>query len=456
MLFIVSLCTLLYSCNESDSDSMYGTDAVKVTMALSTRAAIGEPKEPVSDAELINDYYIVFADKSGKIIETFSKDCAPTELDEFTLELAPGAYFVYAFANIPETYISTTLKLTKGATLKNIPNTLATTYYPIAGAFNNNTLISTDDFAGNIPMTSFEAVEITVSEKATQTFGIEVRRLFAKLQFDYTNNTTTDLTLRKQSVSNLTINESATNGSVRLMNYNDLSVLLSPKARYATLTHEYATPMQLSGNGGTGSQSFYVLESVADVITNSFILDFDVVKKGESPTVAIDYMRYAMTDSKTLTSIRRNDWIRIPIVFSEWHMRLEARNYPPIGGYPEAEILEDNSNEFTITFQGGGEFTIRPFIRKYYDGSDWFGIDHKTKIKGTPTITVEDGSLLFTTAPHLTESGEIIGKMRILPGRKACVTITVEVIENADEVLADPTKPLVTKPLTRKIYVTQK
>lgn len=445
------MCALFSACTESETDSQNSNDAVKVTMSLSTRAVVGEPKDPVNNKELINDYYILFVDKSGKIIETFEKDCAPTELDEFSLELAPGSYKVYAFANIPASYVSG-LGLTKGATVR----ALDKTYYAIPSAFNTNTLVPVESYAGNIPMTSVEAAEITVSEKATQSFGIEVRRIFAKIQFDYTNTTDEDLTLRGQSISNLTLNATESQGSVRLMNYNDNSILLAPNARYATLSHTYATPMQLAKKTGTGSQSFYVLESLADKVTNSFLLDFDVVRKGETPSEAVDYMRYALTDRSTLTVIRRNDWIHIPIVFSEWQMRLEARNYPPIGGYPEAEIDEANGNEFLVTFQGGGEFSIRPYIRKYYDGSDWFGIDQTTKISGTPTITVEDASLLFSTTPTLTHSGEIIGKMRIFAGLKACITISVDVIENAAEVQADPTKEIITKTLTRKIYVVQK
>lgn len=445
------MCTIFSACSETDSDLQNTGDAVKVTMSLSTRAVVGEPKDPVAAKELINDYYILFVDRNGKIIETFEKDCSPTELDEFSLELAPGTYSVYAFANIPASYVNG-LGLIKGATVKSLDKT----YYAIPSAFNINTLVPVESYAGNIPMTSVEAAEITVSEKATQSFGIEVRRIFAKIQFDYTNTTDNDLTLRGQSISNLTLNVTESQGSVRLMNYNDNSIILAPNSRSATLSHSFETPMQLAKKGGTGSQSFYVLESIADQVTNSFLLDFDVVRKGETPTDVLDYMRYAMTDRTTLTVIRRNDWIHIPVVFSEWQMRLEAHNYPPIGGYPEAEIDEANGNEFVVTFQGGGEFSIRPYIRKYYDGSDWFGIDQSTKINGTPIITIEDASNLFATAPTITPSGEIIGKMRIFAGRKACITITINVIENAAEVLADPTKPLVTKPLTRKIYVVQK
>lgn len=449
-ILVLSVCAFLFSCSNVDDVTSPSGDAVKATFSLSTRASVGTPHDPIDNSELINDYYVVFADRSGTIVEIFNKDCSPVEIDEFTLELAPGIYRVYAFANIPQSYIAT-LGLTKGSKIAGFPKAFEKVYYPIPGFFNTTTLLPTDAYGANIPMTSIEAQEITVTERATQTFGIEVRRLFAKLQFNYTNPTDEDLELRSQSVSNLTLNATADKGAVRLMNYDDALVLLSPEARTATLSHNYTTPLLLEKNGGTATKSFYVLESKANNITNSFMMDFDVVRKGESPSEARDYMRYALTDPNTLTAIRRNDWIVIPITLAEWQMRLEARTYPPIGGYPEAEISESESNEFIVVFQGGGDFVIRPFIRKTTDGDNWFGIDNTLKIHGTPTIIVRDTDGIFNTQPTLTKTGEIIGNMKVASFKKASIEISVDVITSAPGVT-----PMTTKNLKRKIFVTQK
>lgn len=448
LIALLAVCAFVCSCSESGDDIMQnGKDAVKVTMSLSSRAAAGVPYNPETNSELINDYCVVFADKGGNVVEVFSKDCSPVEVDEFTLELAPGTYHVYAFANIPESYV-TSLGLAKGSRIAGFPTSLVSTYYPVPGAFNTSALVPADEFVGNIPMTSFEAKEITISERATQSFGIEVRRLFAKLQFDYTNATSDDLALRAQSVSNLTINGAGNKGAVRVMNYDDSQILLSTDARVATLTHSYSSPMLLTANGGIGTKTFYVLESIADRLTNSFMLDFDVVKEGEDPSDAVDYMRYALTDPSTLTMIRRNDWIRIPVVFSDWQMRLEAHTYPPIGGYPEAEIDELESNEFVVKFDGSGDFAIRPFIRKRLDGSAWFGLDERTKVAGAPVITIEDRSLMFLKTPEFKSTGEILGTMRTSKGNSATINISVDVVVSE--------APYVTKTLQRKIFVTQK
>ncbi len=129
-------------------------------------------------------------------------------------------------------------------------------------------------------------------------------------------------------------------------------------------------------------------------------------------------------------------------------MRPEARTYPPISSYPEAEVDEAGSNEFVVRFDDGGDFSIRPFIRKFNDGDNWFGIDNTAKVQGTPTISVDDPEGLFITEPALNSTGEIRGRMAVASGKQATITITAKVITS--------TTPLLTKTLTRKIYVIQK
>lgn len=444
------LALLVTACSHDEDMDMR---PVPVVMSLSTRAAVGQPADAVRDQELIASYRIYFVDKNGVVCEVVNNVCAPTELDEFSMEMAPGTYYVYAFANFPDAFFGT-LGWTKGSTIAGFPNALAGRYYGIDEAFNTPTLLPVEDF-GHIPMTSVEAQQVTVSERATQTFGIEVRRMLAKLEFVFTNTTDQDITVRGQSVGDITLNGSAGQGAIRLMNYDDASVQLSSAARTATLTHHYAAPLQLDAHGGTATRSFYVMESRADVLTNSFLLGFDVTQRDATPSAELDYMRWALTDPATLTVIRRNDWVRIPITFGEWQMHLEAYSYPPIGGYPEAEIDEEEGNEFVVHFLTPGEFSIRPTLRRYYDGSDWFGIDEHTYVSGTPTITVSDPNLIFLNEPSLSGSGEILGCLRSAGvGGRALVTISVDVITNPDAVARG--EAAVTRTLTRKIYITQK
>lgn len=430
----------------------------KVHFAMTTRAATsgtGVPQNPVPalDVERFNHYWVVVTDNNDNVVAIVNNDCSLTERDEFTVELSPGMYKAYGFANIPDSYL-TGLGISKGNKLPNLSTIL---YAAKSDFFGNSvtTLLSVEsyqsDYAshGNagIPMTSKNPVNIKVTDAVTVEQSIEVVRMFAKVEFVFTNATATDLTLRSLAISNLTRNKADGTGIIPLMNDDDrdLSYLLT--APSATLTNIFGGGgLSLTSGGSPVSCSYYVLESVADQVTNSFLLDFDIVKTGETPSAKEDYMRYALTDPATLTAIRRNDWIRIPITINDWVMRLEARSYPPIGGYPEVEIEEDESNEFTVTFKTAGDFSIRPFIRKFYDGSDWFGIDSE-KIKGTPAIDITGETTIFTTQPSIASTGEILGALGTGNG-KALVTITVDVFTDAGKT--------VSKTLTRKIYIVKK
>lgn len=436
------LCMILASACSQEQPEPNTTQGQK-TARIRLSAPLGSrPKDAVSEYELIQYYRVVFATVDGTIARCIDGECDPAvELDPIETTLGLGTYHVYGFANIDRDYLDG-LGLHEGG---QVPGNISNIRYFMPEPFSSTELLPVESMTKPIPMTSARQ-SITVTGR-NQTFGIEVRRLFAKLEFVFSNPTNKDMQLASQSISNLTINGASGNGSILLMNYQEPvnSLNLPSPCPMASLTHTYATPLALSA-GTTGvSQAFYVLESRSEEVSNSFFLDFDV-RTTENPTE--EGFRYALTDPNTFTLIHRNDWIRIPITLGEWQMRLEARSYPPIGGYAEADVEESESNEFVVSFKGGGEFVIRPFIRKYYDESDWFGIDNKAKVVGTPTITVDDSESLFLTSPSLSNSGEILGKMNIAQGKKACIEIAVDV--------ATSTSPLITKTLKRKIFVTQK
>lgn len=429
---------LMGACTQEElENSSHATGTTRVGILLS---APSQPKDAVSDVELIQNYRVIIAATNGSVVRCIDGVCSPAvELDPIETTINVGTYHVYGFANISKAYLDG-LGLKEGGT---VPDDLSSIRFFIPAPFSGSMLLPVESMTTGIPMTSARQT-VTVTGP-NYTFGIEVRRLFAKLEFVFSNPTDDDIVLASQSISNMTINGASDAGSILLMNYNDATALNLPdEAPTATLRYDYDTPLELNAGETDVRKTFYVLESQADPISNSFILDFDV-RNAEKPTA--EDIRFGLTDPETLTAIRRNDWIVIPITLADWQLRLEARTYPPIGGYPEADIDEDESNEFVVKFQGGGDFSIRPFIRKVTEGDNWFGIDNTARISGTPTLTVDDTNGIFQTAPTITNTGEIRGKMYIAPGKKACITLTVKVITNDS--------PLVTKTLTRKIFVTQ-
>lgn len=458
-IFLLTIATALFSAcsNDIEKEDEQGGTPVEVHFSFGTRATSGTGVAQDPDAQLeverFNHYWVVFTDGSGKIVAIVKNDCQLTERDEFTVLLSPGAYKAYGFANIADSFLEG-VGIAEGNSMPNLSGILFT---PDNRFFGNTvtTLLPVETFqadyknGGNtgIPMTSKNGIDVNITNAITVDKSIEVVRMFAKLEFVFSNETPNQITLLSQSVSNLSVNKSDSKGYLPLMNDDERTFDFLDQKPCKTLSHSYGTGLSLTSGQSGVSRAFYVLESKADEITNSFLLEFDI--ESES-TDANDYKRFGLTDPNTLTAIRRNDWIRIPIVFADWQLRLEAFCYAPIGGYPETKIEELESNEFTVTFLGGGDFTIRPFIRKYSEQNGWFGIDNKTMIQGTPQITVEDPQGLFAQQPTLTSTGEIIGKMNPdASGKTATVTIKVTV-------KLATTPQLLTKVLTRKIFVVQK
>lgn len=448
----------------AENEDAGGGKAVNVRLSLRSRAVSGTgvPQDPdmALDVERFNRYWVVFTDGSADntIVAIVKNTCDLTERDEFMVSLSPGTYKVYGFANMSDSYLES-LGIAEGSAM---PDLSSIGYIPDNRFFGNGvtTLLPVETFyqdykdGGNygIPMTSVNGQTVHITNAVTVDTSIEVVRMFAKLEFVYSNDTGTDILLRSQSVSNLSVNRT-TGGYIPLCNDDSRSLEYLQDKPFTTLSHSYGEGLKLT-TGATGvKRSFYVLESLADAVTNSFLLDFDVVRfglaPGTEPTEAADYMRYALTDPNTLTAIRRNDWIRIPVVFSDWQMRLEGRSYPPIGGYATADIKQTPDNEFVATFQMAGEFVLRPFIRKFGDGSSWFGIDNKTRVIGTPTITVvSDPMGILEKVPELNGTGEIMGSLKFVAGATACLSLSVKVVNDKT--------PSVPKVLTRKIFITQK
>lgn len=442
--------------------------------------------------ELIESYYVVFTQTvSGteKIVKVIEKADAKVgdngiESERLDLELRTGTYKVYAFANIPFSYLNGTDKaaskpgynLTEGQLMPDLSNV---TYLLTDDILTEDAKTAGKHAAGRsyfpvndiarIPMTSINGQEIHVTERTSQKFGIEVVRMLGKVEFQFRNTSPNDLVIKGIKMSDLTINNNSTtpgkerDGAEYLMNrvglYDDHDDFLGTTlelplyTKTAPLDVNYTvsplSPIPLAATSGTATASFYVLESQARAaLDDSFELDFTIDKAAASGTD--DLVRFAITKPDNFTTIHRNDWIVIPISVGEWVMRLEAFSYPPIGGYPEAKVDADNSGNFHVTFSSPGDISFYPVIHKYYSTTDYFYLNDPVRIMkrgsesldssveptdayftsldpGEPYVVlqVDDPSGIFTTAPSYDPaSGEILA---VLNDTKAKATITLAV-----------------------------
>lgn len=469
------LCLCLFTACASEEEELttqYG-DPVKVRFELSaaepapmSRANTGQYVAEVEPWELIHSYRVVITDNAGKIValvdKTFADDTS-VEYDPVDLELRSGSYKAYGFANIDFTYLNN-LGITKGAAMPNLANLR----YFVEGYgenyFNGKTLLpmsAFEDTGKYIPMTSVNGQSVNVTERVNQTFGIEVRRLFAKLEFAFRNESASVLNLNSLSVSDLTINkieEEVKTPAIFLMNHEDqgtdLCYLPTTYAK-ATQVHNYGTsplviPIYTGAAEQVKTECFYVLESKADAVTNSFLLDFNFTPTSGTWD-ASESERFALTDPNSITLIHRNDWIKIPIVIGDWLLKLEVFCYPPIGGYPEAEVKEDESNAFHVTFRSPGDIAFYPTLHKYYDDTEYFDLtDARVKAKSVRVTDLAGNEIttpggVFEKLPHFDSiTGELLARLANVDGSAIVELTTTFDVGGSDKVM------------TRKIYVTLK
>ena len=210
------------------------------------------------------------------------------------------------------------------------------------------------------------------------------------------------------------------------------------KVKYPLTTSD--TPLlTLNGYSGTGTKPtgtlfFYVNETDATFTNteNQLSLRFKIKRGG-----TISELRYGVTtpyiDGHTggdgFNVIRRNDWIHIPIVLTDWQLRIEPLAFVPIAGYP-ATLL--SSDALTATFGTGGMIALQPFIKKK-DDPTWrdFGDSEVTLVSihwknSDGTDVFGDGKIVKTAFAYDDVTKCIIGELnQAKVGSNAKTTFTV-------------------------------
>lgn len=282
----------------------------------------------------------------------------------------------------------------------------------------------------NIPMTGklidnngIKSVGVTASSTPTEAGTLTVWRVISKMQFEFTNEATEQIKIYGIEVE--PINTNASNqGLVYLFSKDDLTstanlevggVSLPSGVTNGKVKHPLTTPTNPlltlanytgSGDKPTGTLFFYVNETNGTFTTsqNEISLRFKV-KRGDGTE---DELRYGMTsrwgsgddDPKGFNVIRRNDWIHIPIVITDWQYRIEPIAFVPIAGYPAATVSSDG---LTATYSTGGMIALQPFIKKKGDVT-WVDLGD-TRIK--------DVTISWVNADGDTQSGS--GKIFTTP-----------------------------------------
>lgn len=286
------------------------------------------------EGEMMHNCFVVIV-QNGKIQDIVQRDFTE-EVEQTSLKAKAelGNATFYSFANITPAEL--------GITMTTTPTEIESKYYKVEG---NTAQLS----AKGIPMSNKQTVNIT-SKK--QQVDLEVIRMMAKVELNFTNDTGYDLSIKSVKLTDITDNAA---NNVSLLPKKDASGNVVPNINAAATYKDYTVSIGgTSGtqvkNGGTLQTTFYVNESVARN-PKYFVLSINTDKG----TVT---NRIAMTE---WSKIARNDYLVIPVKLVDYRIELEPQVFTAIGVIPE---LNYDGDRITATFKSYGEFHLKLHVFK--------------------------------------------------------------------------------------------
>lgn len=322
------------------------------------------------EGEMMHNCFVVIV-QNGKIQSIVQRDFTE-EVEQTSLKAKAelGNATFYSFANITPADL--------GITMTTTPAEIESKYYKVEG---NTTTLSTK----GIPMSNKQTVNIT-SKK--QQVDLEVIRMMAKVELNFTNDTGYDLSINSVKLTDITDNAA---NNVSLLPMKDASGNVVPNINDAATYKDYTVSIGgTSGtqvkNGGTLQTTFYVNESVARN-PKYFVLSINTDKG----TVT---NRIAMTE---WSKIARNDYLVIPVKLVDYRIKLEPQVFTAIGVIPE---LNYDGDRITATFKSYGEFHLKLHVIKRSDNTEL----NNWTFKGITTLEADpaggEGTSIYDEEPY--------------------------------------------------------
>lgn len=421
-IFMALMAILLSGCRENDDFSSGSAAEMLFTISgrsMSATRGSGIPEDDASPSELINSWWVAFANASDKKIVAFASDSrGGVWQDSFSLELTPGLYDIVAFANVVPTHASSdsytftassgsSLTFTKGEVL---PSGLESLTWDAP----DDPLLDTDGEAlwpsGHlIPMTGLQR-NVRLSAQAGYPTFIEVVRQVAKIEVLLGNTTGRSITVREMTIGAMQ------NGPVNLFptysllgDHPDLPRGLQPFTVRKTFGTNGLTLDANSGDAGADSFSgkrvvMYLPESWAEHPTGHYPIAFTIdYRPGSNSLPGVSGAQVTALLSG-LEYVNRNDHVVIPVNFSDYIVKINTIYYPPIGGYP-AIVEQMDNGEYYITFASSGKFVMTPLVYPA-SGGEALTPDQLDIID----VSVLSGSEIFSKAPaYDANADQIIG-----------------------------------------------
>lgn len=322
------------------------------------------------EGEMMHNCFVVIV-QNGKIQDIVQRDFTE-EVEQTSLKAKAelGNATFYSFANITPAEL--------GITMTTTPAEIESKYYKVEG---NTTTLSTK----GIPMSNKQTFNIT-SKK--QQVDLEVIRMMAKVELNFTNDTGYDLSIKSVKLTDITDNAA---NNVSLLPMKDASGNVVPNINASATYKDYTVSIGgMSGtqvkNGGKLQTTFYVNESVARN-PKYFVLCINTDKG----TVT---NRIAMTE---WSKIARNDYLVIPVKLVDYRIELEPQVFTAIGVIPE---LNYDGDRITATFKSYGEFHLKLHVIKRSDNTEL----NNWTFKGIRTLEADpaggEGTSIYDEEPY--------------------------------------------------------
>lgn len=305
-----------------------------------TRAA-WQDQNAADEGEMMHNCFVVIV-QGGKIQSIVQRDfTGEVEKTEIKAKVNLGSTTFYSFANIQPSEIGL-------ADINSFPADLPAgfddSYYQVNG--------NTDRIGSNgIPMSNKQTVNITDKK---QTVDLEVIRMMAKVELNFTNDTGYKLNIKNVTLTDITDN-AVDNVSLLPMKDAAGKVVpnINPNATYNVNTVQVGKDLV---DKAMLTTTFYVNESTARN-PKYFVLSIDTDKG----TVT---QRIAMTE---WSKIARNDYLVIPVKLVDYRIELEPQVFTGIGVIPE---LKYDGDRITATFKSYGEFHLKLHVYKRSDNTE--------------------------------------------------------------------------------------
>lgn len=358
---------------------------------------------PTKELEGIYDYYIYVVDAATNQVEAAVSGTAQSvdKVSVDDIEVEEGKKYVFAFANLKriesDPIITDILKLTEGASaygiLSNDQTTQAVSFF--AGKETNPLLV---DGTHHIPMSALmDSTEVSAKERGY--VKLDLYRMFAKIEFEFTNKYEGEVVIEKIEMDGFQ------NGNVYLMPHKFFPAMEAKMEEDGSGNYEAQNSRDYAPFLPDGSYG----EIVQPIVLNGKTITLDAAPKkteGSTPTYpkSSDHIYYvnetdlAPTRDQTTSTrfqisllmtmgdekvtkpislpdhsyIRRNDHMIIPITISDYTFELAVGNSrAPIAGYPDY-MQAGVADDFTCTLEYAGKtelfFNLRDVTEKLVEG----------------------------------------------------------------------------------------